>query len=383
MTSSASSLPSSQDATKLDTTPQAAPANEGSVAHAAMQAYAMLESLPEALLLLNASGEIEAANATAEQLFMQSRRKMMGQAITSWLTESEALSMALRQCWLTQTPQKERRYTLQPRHQEALPVQMECWPVMDAQGAECSAVLMRLRPICSTQTAATLVQDSAAYMAAVLAHEIKNPLSGIRGAAQLIAPHLPPSTETMGKLILREVDRIRTLVEQMEIFNQPQAMALEPVNIHEILRHAVLLMRAGASTEIEFSEQFDPSLPEANAHKDALTQVILNLMKNGIEAMHAVPNPKLTLKTDYYRDGAGHSFLRLRVIDHGCGVPEKIQTTVFEPFVTTKNQSCYEYGRGLGLPVCAKLTQDMGGRLQLAESKPGYTCFELLLAIHR
>lgn len=360
-------------------------ANEGQTPSAAMQAFAMLETLPEALLLLDQHGVVQAANAAAEPLLMQGRKRMLGQPLSRWMQDAESLPHHLRQCWLTQLPQKERALTVLPRHQPPLPVLMELWPVMDARGEEACGLLARLRVAPAAQPAAAPAQDSAAYMAAVLAHEIKNPLAGIRAAAQLVAPHLPPSTAAMGGLILREVDRIRALVEQMEVFNQPQAQKPEAVNIHEVLRHASLLLTTSDESNglLAITEQFDPSLPHAAAHPDALTQIVLNLMKNAVEAMRGCETQQLQLTTDYYRETAGSSYVRLRVADTGTGIPEALQPSIFEPFVTHANGNGMAGGKGLGLAICAKLSNDMGGRLQLAESRPGFTCFELLLPIWR
>ena len=351
------------------------PANEPTLPASALQAHAMLESLPEAMLLLNAEGRIEAANAACETLFMQSRKRLLGQSVLPMVMQAEGLQRWLRQCWRRQEPQKERGITLLPRHQKPLPVRLELWPVMDARGDEACALLARLRASTPNLAPSAPSQEGAAYMAAVLAHEIKNPLSGIRGAAQLILPHLPDAA--MGELILREVDRIRALVEQMEILGEPKQQALEKINIHAILRHACLLVQTGAANLL-LEERYDPSLPEISGRHDALTQIILNLMKNGLEAMEECDVPHLTLQTDYYRRGAsGQSYVRLRITDHGAGIPDALQPSIFEPFVTSK-----ESGKGLGLAICAKLAHEMNAQLQLAHSEPGNTCFELLLSLH-
>lgn len=357
----------------LTTIAEQAPPHPSSLPEGEGVETSMLDALPEAVLWLDAQGCIHRANAATEPLFLQSGAKLIGQSLSQWVQETDVLAKALG----ADAPGKEQTLTLLPRHRPPLPVWIEVWPARHGDGSRAPERVVRLRPVVAP-AASTNPQESAAYMAAVLAHEIKNPLSGIRGAAQFLLPQLDDQAEPMARLIMTEVDRIRGLLEQMDVFTQPKPAAMEVLNIHESLRHASALLAAGASENFELVERFDPSLPLVSARKDALVQIVLNLMKNALEAMEGQPVSLLTLHTDYHRDGNGGTWVRLRVIDQGTGIPEALQPSIFEPFVTTKPQ-----GKGLGLAIVAKLALDMGARLQLAGSGPDGTVFELLLPLAR
>jgi len=222
---------------------------------------------------------------------------------------------------------------------------------------------------------------SVTAMAAMLAHEVKNPLSGIRGAAQLLEQNANPEDHQLTQLICEETDRIVALVDRMEMFSDKQPLAREPVNIHVVLERVRRLAESGFARHVKFSESYDPSLPPVYGNRDLLIQAFLNLVKNAAEA---VPKEggEITLSTRYQQGvrlaipGSSSRVdlpLAVMIQDNGPGIPEDLQPHLFDPFVTTKAG-----GSGLGLALVAKIVGDHGGVIEF-DSQPRRTLFRLML----
>nr|WP_227320116.1 ATP-binding protein [Acidisoma silvae] len=235
------------------------------------------------------------------------------------------------------------------------------------------------------QIAARNAARSITGMAAILAHEIKNPLSGIRGAAQLLESSVAEADQELAVLIRDEADRIRALVDRMEVFGE-KPVAMEAVNIHRVLEHVRRLARSGFGDGLRFSESYDPSLPSVWGNRDQLVQVLLNLVKNAADALIAggAAESEITLITRYQHglrlanptsesDNRVELPLLVVVRDNGPGIPEDIRPHLFEPFVSSKPS-----GQGLGLALVAKIIADHGGLIEV-ESRPGRTEFRLHL----
>ena len=218
-------------------------------------------------------------------------------------------------------------------------------------------------------------------MAAMLAHEVKNPLSGIRGAAQLLEQDTDAAGRQLTRLICDETDRIVALVDRMEAFSDYRPFDRDAVNIHEVLGRVRQLAQTGFARHIRFVEAYDPSLPPVHGNRDLLVQVFLNIVKNAAEA--ATSGEGEIVLTSAYRhglrlagpggEGRRHLPLMVAVADNGAGIPEDVQPSLFDPFVTTKRN-----GTGLGRALVAKVIGDHGGVIEF-DSRPGRTVFRVFL----
>jgi two-component system nitrogen regulation sensor histidine kinase GlnL len=220
-------------------------------------------------------------------------------------------------------------------------------------------------------------------MAAMLAHEVKNPLSGIRGAAQLLGQSASEDDRRLTDLICDEADRIVALVNRMEVFSDDGPLAREPVNIHVVLERVRRLAENGFAKGVKFVERYDPSLPPVDGNVDQLVQVFLNLVKNAAEAVSSIGG-EITLTTSYQpgvrvavQGASGRIQLPLQVTvqDNGSGIPEELRPHLFDPFVTTKPK-----GTGLGLALVAKIISDHGGVIEV-DSQTARTVFRIMLPI--
>lgn len=221
---------------------------------------------------------------------------------------------------------------------------------------------------------------------AILAHEIRNPLAAIRGAAQLASRKLEPKDRRLANMITDEVDRIARLIDRMQQLGRSTPDPVAPTNLHEAIRAAIATVRAAGNDGIEIVEEFDPSLPPVLASRDSLEQVLINLISNACDALRAseAEVPKVTVRTRFV---SGFTFSAVRlgrsvklpieitVTDNGDGIAEELRDSLFEPFVTSKKS-----GQGLGLALVRKLVRDMQGHIGYErDGRAGLTHFKIHL----
>jgi len=221
---------------------------------------------------------------------------------------------------------------------------------------------------------------------AVLAHEIKNPLSAIRGASQLLARRVDGREKALAKMISTEVDRIAQLIDRMQQLGSKPIVVSGPCNLHEAIRNAMATVRAGRGEGCELVEEFDPSLPPVAADAGALEQVLINLIANACDASSGIDSARVTVRTRFV-SGLVFSAIRfgkatrlpieITVTDAGPGIDPALRDHVFEPFVSSK-----PHGQGLGLALVRKLLRDMGGRIaHERDERAGLTHFRINLPV--
>jgi two-component system, NtrC family, nitrogen regulation sensor histidine kinase GlnL len=353
----------------------------------AIPASLLMQSLPSPLIAINEGGHVIEANAAAEEFFSLSRTTLKRMGLVDLAPFSSPLFSAVERLRNTGTTLAEYGIKLgTPRSGGERTVDILAGTVPELPGAMVLLILERsVAQAFDRQFNNLQAARSVSGMASMLAHEIKNPLSGIRGAAQLLETVAAPEDRELTRLICTETDRIRSLVDQMEVFSDERLPVMEPLNVHTVLEHVRRLATSGFAAGIEFTELYDPSLPPVQGNRDQLVQVFLNLVKNAAEAIEKTDsNGKITLSSAYRpgirmqvqgSDKAISLPLEISVRDNGPGIPDDMMGSLFDPFVTSKDS-----GRGLGLALVAKLVRDHGGVVDAANLGEG-TIFRVLLPL--
>jgi two-component system nitrogen regulation sensor histidine kinase GlnL len=351
-----------------------------------VDAQRLLASLPLAVVLLAPGQRINWANPAAEQFFGQSLRRLNGKRLqdvldfeeprlTERLSDSEA-PISARDIGVTVPGQGSRRLdvTITPIVDEPgwQLVTMHDGTASDALGEDIGAG-----------------ENTVLRAPEILAHEIKNPLAGIRGASQLLARKVDEKDRALTTLIADEVDRIAKLIDQMQSLSSRTAEPVAPCNLHEAVRRASAVISAANAANLDHArieEEFDPSLPSVLGNADGLVQVLINLLSNAREACREVAKPRIVVRTRFASGLQLHSPtegksvrlpIELRVSDNGPGIDPAMRDHVFEPFVTTKKT-----GQGLGLALVRKLVRDMNGRITHdRDDTAGWTHFRIHLPL--
>lgn len=359
-----------------------ATATEAAEALEELEATAVLGALPFPVLVVGPDDTVLNINSAAEQFLGHGAAFLRGAQLTSMLPFDSPLLLLIDQVRRTGSSMSEYDVTVElpPRRSRRLTVQAA--PLGEQHR---SVALSFQEQSIARNIDRQLVHRNAARsvtaLASVLAHEVKNPLSGIRGAAQLLEQTADDGDRRLTRLICDETDRICALLDRMAIFSEQPTLEHAVANIHEVLERVRQIAQAGFARHVRFVETYDPSLPLVRGDRAQLIQVFLNLVKNAAEAVPA-EGGEIILATAYRHgirlappggDRRVHLPLRISVIDNGPGIPPDVATGIFDPFVTTKSQ-----GGGLGLALVAKLIGDHGGAVEF-DSEPGRTEFDVML----
>ena len=347
-------------------------------------AMAVLNAIQNPVIMVDEAGLVAFANWEAEAFFGASASHLARYKISTFIPFGSPLLALIDQVRERRAPVNEYRVDLSsPRLGQDKLVDLYVAPVISAPGSV--VVVFQERSMADKidrQLTHRAAARSVTGLASMLAHEIKNPLSGIRGAAQLLEQSAVDEDRALTRLICDETDRIVSLVDRMEVFSDERPVDRVPVNIHSVLDHVKAVAKAGFARNIRVTESYDPSLPAVYANRDQLVQVFLNLVKNAAEAVGDRPDGEIMLTTAY-RPGIRLSVAGTRekislplefcVQDNGPGVPSDLLPHLFDPFITTKTN-----GSGLGLALVAKIIGDHGGIIE-CDSQNNKTTFRVLM----
>lgn len=345
---------------------------------------AILDSLSEAVIVVDTQGQVHYANLSAEQFFGVGRARLVGHPLSEFVPQDAPLFSLLDQVAATGGAVAENGVTLaSPRIGNRF-CALRLSPIAESDGlVAVSLVEQSIARNIDRQMSHRSAARSVSALAAMLAHEVKNPLSGIRGAAQLLEQSVPDSERELTNLICEETDRIVALVDRMEAFEDGRPVERAPLNIHQVLNHVRRISQNGFGKSVRFIESYDPSLPDVFGDRDQLIQVFLNLVKNACE----VPGEgerEIELSTAY-KHGLRLAIpgqqarinlpLVVSVRDNGRGIPDEMRPHLFDAFVTNKPT-----GTGLGLALVAKIINDHGGAVEF-DSEQGRTVFRVMLPL--
>jgi len=347
---------------------------------------AILAALPDPVLAIGGDDRILYANAAAEQFFEASAANLLGTPLGELLPSDSPIFALMAGVRRSGHSISEYDVSIETPKLSGRIVTIQVGPLVE--GGDRLVVALQERSMAhkiDRQLTHRNAARSVTAMAAMLAHEVKNPLSGIRGAAQLLEENAAPADRELTRLICDEADRIVALVDRMEVFSDRRPLERGPLNIHEVLDRVRLLAKNGFARHVHFVEAYDPSLPPVLGNRDALIQAFLNLVKNAAEAVpgqggeiqiatafrHGV---RLALPSSVTRR---HLPLMVTIADNGEGIPEDLRPHLFDPFVSTKRN-----GTGLGLALVAKVIEDHGGVIEF-ESQPRRTVFRVFLPLAR
>ncbi len=347
---------------------------------------AILHALGSPVLHVDGQDVIRYVNTATELLFESSAGYLVGRSLSAFIPADSPLVAVVGQVRETGARVAEYGITIDTPRTGHRQLSVQAAPMEGTGGVVLTLHEESMAHKLGRQMQHRGAARSVTGMAAVLAHEVKNPLSGVRGAAQLLEQEVDDNGRQLARLIREETDRVVTLIDRMEVFSDKQPMERGPVNIHAVLEHVKQVATSGFARNVRIVEHYDPSLPPVHGNRDRLVQVFLNLVKNAAEAVAQDGTGEITLSTAYQHgirfavpgtDTRQDLPLVVTVQDNGPGIPEDLAPHLFDPFVGTKQK-----GSGLGLAVVAKMVDDHGGTIEWDTPSRG-TLFRIMLPMSR
>lgn len=339
----------------------------------------VLASLPTPLFILNSDNCFVYLNQAAEMFFQSSQMILLDMSLESFIPPDSSLFSMLHRARDQNVTVGDQGLELAGPKLGLKLVNVQITPFCETPPR--LLVSIQERALAERLRGQSLFRGAArsiSAMAALLAHEVKNPLAGIKGAAQLLDSGLDDEDRALTRMIVEESDRVAALLDRMEGFAGGASLVFSPLNIHEVLDHCLGLARASYGAHLSIRRRYDPSLPMVDGHRDLLIQAFINIIKNASEATDK--KAEFTIKTSYSQgrrlslaasDGGSHVPVQIDLIDNGCGIPDDIRDHLFDPFVSGRVG-----GSGLGLTMVASVVADHGGIIEV-DSMPGYTVFRM------
>jgi two-component system, NtrC family, nitrogen regulation sensor histidine kinase GlnL len=347
-------------------------------------AAALLSALPDPVIALDRDNIVRFVNPAAEQFFGTSAAGLSGRPFTEMVAPQSPVFVLLDA--VRRSGGSIAEYDVPIEGPRLAPRSVTIQGAPAGEGSDLVVLSLHERSMADKMDRQLTHRNAArsvTAMAAMLAHEVKNPLSGIRGAAQLLEQDTDEAGRELTQLICDETDRIVAMVDRMEAFSEHAPISRTEVNIHEVLDRVRKIGQSGFARHVRLTEEYDPSLPPVHGDRDLLLQAFLNLVKNAAEAAPETGG-EIILTTAYRHglrlavpggEGRRHLPLMVAVADNGSGIPDDLKPHLFDPFVTTKRN-----GTGLGLALVAKVIGDHGGVIEF-DSQPRRTVFRVFLPL--
>jgi two-component system nitrogen regulation sensor histidine kinase GlnL len=329
---------------------------------AAPLARAALDSVADAVVVVGADGGVLHLNPAAEELFGKSRERAVELPVRALPAGAQLAVLAER----ARVSQESQSMDFPSPRDAGIPIAVEANPILD--GTDCLGTVLVLRVPRSSERALDFEA-----LAAGLAHEIKNPLAGLQGSAELLAREAEGTAKEYAQVIAREAKRVDGLVRELLDLARPAVLQTASLDVHRVLDDvAVLAHGIPGADKVTFVERFDPSLPAVLGDEEKLKQVVLNLVRNALDALAGRPEPTVTFETSVaslrLRNASGRTrpLARLSIQDNGAGIPEAMLARLFTPFATSKPA-----GTGLGLAISRRIVEAHGGRIEVKNRATG------------
>lgn len=343
-----------------------------------------LENLAASVILLNAEKQVIYINPSAEALFAISATQIANCHLSEVFLNCELLDLAIEQAIKRNSPFREHEFAITTVRQQSHAVTCAVTPIAMHEATLLLEFQQMDQQLRIAKEERMLIQQQAnSELLRNLAHEIRNPLGGLRGAAQLLEHELPqPSLREYTQVIIKEADRLQSLMDRLLVPHR--VPKYEPTNIHEVLERVRSLLLAESPNNIKVQRDYDTSLPELIGDREKLIQAVLNIARNAVQALlsNNGPDAKVTLRTRAERQVTlsrkrYRAAIKLEIIDNGPGIPPNMLDKIFYPLVTGREG---EGGAGLGLALAQTFITQHHGMID-CKSQPGNTCFTILLPI--